>query len=223
MIVRIINGERSRTRVKICGLTRPEDAARAVELGADALGVVFADSPRQVDIHRAREIFAAAPAYVARVGVFVDPSPDFVADAASRCGIDWVQLSGDETPELARAIDAPVIKAIHVESAADLERAREFPAAAFLLDAPTTDGRKGGTGIAFDWADAERLPWPRDRVIMAGGLRPDNVAQAIRRLRPGGVDVSSGVESEPGIKDAVRLEEFITAVREVDRRIRLAQ
>lgn len=229
MIVRIdqsegANGtERPRTRVKICGLTRPADAARAVELGADALGVVFAESPRQVGIDRAREILAAAPPYVARVGVFVDPELDFVREAVDRCGIDWVQLSGDEPPELAQAIGAPVIKAVHVDGAADLERALEFPAAALLLDAPAIDGRRGGTGVAFDWSSAERLPWPRSRTIVAGGLRPHNVGNAIRQLRPGGVDVSSGVESAPGVKDPALIEAFITAVREADRRLRLTR
>jgi phosphoribosylanthranilate isomerase len=209
------------TRVKICGLTRPADAEFAARRGADALGVVFASGPRQLDIVRATQVLAAAPASVQRVGVFADQALDFIHEALERCRLDWIQLHGHETAELAAALSAKVIKAVRLGSAADLERARDYPADAFLLDAPAADGRLGGTGAVFDWSEAEQLPWPRSKVIVAGGLTPENVGAAVERLRPGGVDVSSGVEVAPGVKDHALTAAFITAVREADARIRL--
>lgn len=207
------------TRVKICGLTRPVDAEFAARQGADALGVVFATSPRQLDILRAAEVLAAAPATVQRVGVFADHELEFIREAMESCRLDWIQLHGHEDAEFAAALSAKVIKAVRMASAADLERARDYPADVFLLDAPAADGRLGGRGEAFDWSEAERLPWPRNRVIVAGGLNPENVGAAIERLRPGGVDVSSGIEAAPGVKDHALTAAFIVAVREADARI----
>jgi phosphoribosylanthranilate isomerase len=214
--------DHQRTWVKICGLTRPEDAEHAARSGADALGIVFAASPRQLDIERASEILGAVPARIARVGVFADQPPEFVQEAARVCRLDWVQLSGHEPAELAAVLSTNVIKAVHVRDVYDLEAARSYPAQAFLLDAPVMGGRMGGTGSSFDWSQAERLPWPRYKVIVAGGLNPGNVSAAIERLRPGGVDVSSGVESSPGIKDRSKIDAFMSAVREVDARLRAA-
>jgi phosphoribosylanthranilate isomerase len=211
----------SKTRVKICGLTRPEDAASAVELGADAVGVVFAASPRQVEVAQAVRVLENVPSYVQRVGVFADQPAELIREAVQMCRLDWVQLSGDESPELASSIDAPIMKAIHVRDAGDVEMRRGYPADAFLLDAPPIDGQMGGTGSAFDWSKAEDLPWPLRQVVVAGGLDAGNVGLAIERLRPGGVDVSSGVESSPGVKDAEKIEAFVLAVREADRRLRL--
>jgi phosphoribosylanthranilate isomerase len=207
------------TRVKICGLTRPVDAEFAGQQGADALGVVFASGPRQLDIVRAVEVLTAVPARVQRVGVFADQALEFIQEAMERCRLDWIQLHGHETAELAAALSAKVIKAVRVAGAADLEQARDYPADAFLLDAPAADGRLGGTGEVFDWSEAEHLPWPRSKVIVAGGLNPENVGAAVERLRPGGVDVSSGVEATPGVKDHALTAAFIAAVRATDARI----
>jgi phosphoribosylanthranilate isomerase len=221
--------------VKVCGLTRPRDAELAARLGAAALGVVLAASPRQVDIRRARAIFAAASPAPARVGVFVDPDPSFVAEAAIALDLDWIQLSGQEPPGAALAIlDAVhtaragdgsgpatgLIKAIHVRSAGAIAAHADYPAHVFLLDAPPVVAgggtRMGGTGRVFDWAEAATLPWDRDRVALAGGLTADNVRAAARAVRPAMVDVSSGVESAPGIKDPARLATFLDAARRIE-------
>lgn len=213
--------------VKICGLTRPGDALLAAELGADAVGVVFAAGPRQVSVAQAAEVLGSVPLGVARVGVFVDPDPELVAEAAAACMLDWVQLSGRENPEaagrateaaqgaLARLAPPGLLKAVHVETADSLEAMAAYPADAFLLDAPPLGGRMGGTGRRFAWADAARLPWERRRVALAGGLTAENVGAAIAAVRPAMVDVSSGVESAPGIKDATRMAAFLAAVRRI--------
>ncbi len=215
--------------VKVCGLTRPEDAALAARLGAAALGVVFAPSPRRLEIDRAAAVLAAAPPGLARVGVFVDPAPAFVAEAVRACALDWVQLSGRESAEAALEIMAAVaaagarpglIRAVHVHGGADIRALADYPADAFLLDAPplrTDDGeRMGGTGRTFDWSRAAALPWDRERVALAGGLEPANLATAVRAVRPAIVDVSSGVESAPGIKDPARLAALLDAAREIE-------
>jgi phosphoribosylanthranilate isomerase len=214
--------------VKVCGLTRPSDAALAAELGAPALGVVFAPSPRQVDPARGAEVLEAAPPGVLRVGVFVDPEPAFVAEAVEVCGLHWVQLSGREPPEVALAImegvgtapGAPgppgLLKAVHVRVPEDLQAAADYPADAFLLDSPPLGGRMGGTGRSFDWNVAGALPWERKKVVLAGGLTARNLAVAVAAVRPAMVDVSSGVESAPGIKDAARLRDFLQAAARIE-------
>ena len=215
--------------VKVCGLTRAEDAALAARSGAAALGVVFAPSSRQVDPVRAAEVFRGVPGHVARVGVFVDPEPGLVAEAVARCGLDWVQLSGMESAEQAveiareaqkavagateRQFTPRMLKAVHVHSADDLLAAADYPADAFLLDAPPADGLMGGTGRRFDWRAAAMVPWHRMRVVLGGGLTAANVSAAMAVVRPGAVDVCSGVEAAPGIKDPVRLTAFLAAVR----------
>jgi phosphoribosylanthranilate isomerase len=208
--------------VKICGLTRPEDAALAARLGAAALGVVLAPSPRQVSTKRAAEVLAAAPPGVARVGVFVGAEVQEIGEAVEVCGLDWVQLSGGSRGGLRVGVGElrgqggwGAIRAVHVGDVGDLERAAGDDADAFLLDAPVRDGRMGGTGRRFDWGLAAELPWAASRVIVAGGLTAENVAAAIAALRPGMVDVSSGVEAAPGIKDAGRMAAFMEAVRRV--------
>lgn len=208
-------------RLKVCGLTTRDDAALAVSLGADALGVVlWRHSPRAVDAAAGAGILAVAPPGVARIGVFVDATLDEVARAVDRCALDFVQLAGDESPQLARAIaertGVRVIRAVHVDGPDSIDRFADYPADFFLLDAPRRAG-VGGTGQRFEWKDAARLPWPSERMIVAGGLRPGNVAAALAALRPGAVDVCSGVETLPGRKDAAALREFIDAVRFHDR------
>lgn len=206
-----------RTRIKICGLTRAEDAAAAVSAGADALGVVLAPSKRRVTLDEAAEVFAAVPPLVARVGVFVDAHADEVWEAVARLGLAAVQFHGDEAPETCAAAPVPVIKALRVGPDYSPERADAYRGAvsAVLLDT-FVPGEQGGTGVAFDWYDvAGRLPrWAP--VLLAGGLGPANVGAAIQALHPYAVDVSSGVESAPGVKDHRSIDAFAAAVRAAD-------
>lgn len=206
-----------RTRIKICGLTRPEDAACAVAAGADALGVVLAPSKRQVTLAQAAAVFADVPPLVARVGVFVDARADDVWEAVARLGLTAVQFHGDEAPETCATAPAPVIKALRVGPDFDPAEAERYrgTVSALLLDTFVV-GERGGTGQAFGWHDvAGRLPtWAP--VVLAGGLGPDNVAAAIGALGPFAVDVSSGVEHAPGVKDHHLIERFAAAVRAAD-------
>jgi phosphoribosylanthranilate isomerase len=199
-------------RVKICGITRLEDALLALELGADALGFVFVDgSPRRVTPEQTRVITAALPPLCARVGVFADEAPRAMEATALVAGLTCLQLHGDETPESCRALTLPWYKAHRVGDDFDLERLRRFGGAAFLLDA-AAPGALGGTGRSFDWSVARRAAG-YGRVILAGGLTPDNIEAAITAARPYAVDVSSGVESAPGRKDGVLLKRFIERTR----------
>ncbi|MBN2247566.1 MAG: phosphoribosylanthranilate isomerase [Coriobacteriia bacterium] len=206
-----------RTRIKICGLTRPEDAAAAVAAGADALGVILAPSKRRVTFDQAAAVFAGVPPLVARVGVFVDAHADDVWEAVARLGLTAVQFHGDEAPEMCEAAPVPVIKALRVGPGFDPSVAERYRGvvSALLLDTLVA-GEKGGTGKAFGWHDvAGRLPaWAP--VLLAGGLGPDNVAEAIGVLRPFAVDVSSGVEQAPGVKDHRLIERFVSAVHTAD-------
>jgi len=189
--------------VKICGITRLEDAEAAVALGANALGFVFwPKSPRYIDPYRARAIVASLPPFVSAVGLFVNQSPGHIASVASLARLSVVQLHGDETPEEAATLGRPIVRALSLEAAAGaLDR---WPArVTILLDAHDPD-RRGGTGRTIDW-DAAAAIARRRRVVLAGGLNPDNIAAAVERVRPFGVDVSSGVESAPGRKDVGRL------------------
>ncbi len=208
-----------RTRIKICGITRAEDAAFAVACGADAIGFVFAPSPRQVTLTRAAEVAANVPPPVARVGVFVDPELDWVEQAVEAAGLTAVQLCGDESPEMCRVISVPVIKTIAVGTHFGSDSVEPFRgyAAALLLDT-YVPGKAGGTSQTFDWHTAGRPPgWAP--VFVAGGLTPLNVAEAIRVLRPYAVDVSSGVETSPGIKDHAKIEAFCAEVRAADQEV----
>jgi len=211
----------SRTRIKICGLTRAEDAAAAVAGGADALGVVLAPSKRQVTLDQAAAVFADAPPLVARIGVFVDAQADDVWEAVARLGLTAVQFHGDEAPETCAAAPVPVIKALRVGpgfDGADVDRYRGA-VAALLLDT-YVPGEQGGTGTAFEWSRVADM-LPRDiPVLLAGGLGPDNVAEAVRMLHPYAVDVSSGVERSPGVKDGAKIAAFCDAVRVADGEVR---
>ena len=224
----MLSESRARTRVKICGITRVEDALCAARAGADAIGLNFwAGTPRRVSAEQARAIAAALPAFVTVVGLFVDPQPDEVRAALAAVPLDVLQFHGDEPPELCTAFGRPYIKAVPVRPGVDLlQYARRFDGArALLFDAFQPDGMPGGTGSTFDWS---RLPKELTdassrRLIISGGLTPDNVAAAIRELRPWGVDVSSGVEvigddGQPlrGIKSSTRIFAFIREVRNAD-------
>jgi len=203
-------------KVKFCGITRLEDAEEAARLGAWAIGLVhYRKSPRSVRYSDAAVIGAAMKRKCEVVGVFVNPTLDRVVDAAGNSGLTMVQLSGEEGPafctEVARRTGCPVIKAIHVSSAADLQRAEPFRTAWHLFDS-RRGTKRGGTGEAFDW---ELLAGNQTGVpfILAGGLDPENVSGAIAVARPQAVDVASGVESAPGIKDHALMARFIEAAQ----------
>jgi phosphoribosylanthranilate isomerase len=201
-----------RTRVKICGITRPEDALVAVDLGVDALGLVFyAPSPRNVTIATAADVARQIPAFVSVVGLFVNAEPSFVEEVIANVGLSLLQFHGDETPEDCERFGLPYIKAIRVKADTNLvQYARDFTSAKALLLDTYTEGVAGGTGQVFDWnLIPNTLPKP---VILAGGLHVNNVAQAIKQVNPYAVDVSGGVEARKGIKDAQKIAAFMQQV-----------
>jgi phosphoribosylanthranilate isomerase len=208
-----------RTRVKICGITRVEDALAAVAAGADAIGLVFYEhSARNVSVAQAAAISRELPAFVNAVGLFVDATPDFIRSVLTAVHLDTLQFHGDETPEQCAAYGLPFIKAIRVKPETNLlQCANEFSAAKALLLDTYAEGQAGGTGHAFDW---NLIPtcMTTDRsvktpvLILAGGLNDDNVALAIEQVRPYAVDVSGGVESAKGIKDQAKIARFMQAV-----------
>jgi phosphoribosylanthranilate isomerase len=208
-----------RTRIKICGITRPADALAAAHAGADAIGLVFyPPSPRYLSAERALEIREALPPFVQTVALFVNPDATQVAQVIGRLRPAMLQFHGDETPQFCGQFGMPYVKACRVKSGVStgvdlLEYLRPFSgAAAWLLDSFVE--AYGGVGESFDWS---LVPARRDRpLILSGGLARENVAEAVRRVRPWGVDVSSGVESAKGIKDAVKIAAFIEEVRNAD-------
>ena len=204
-----------RTRVKICGITRAQDAIKAVEFGADAIGLVFYDkSPRAVSIDDARAIIQKIPPFVSIVGLFVDPSPKDVAAVLHRVSLDLLQFHGDELPSECSAYGKPYIKAIKIREGIDIAaQVNKYTSArGILLD--TYDPKvPGGTGRVFDWSVIPKgLSKP---IILAGGLTPENVWQAITKVRPFAVDVSGGVEADKGIKDIEKLAAFMRGVQSV--------
>lgn len=205
-----------RTRVKICGLTRFEDAELAVQLGADALGFIFwPRSPRAVTPDVVRDIVRHLPALPVRVGVFVNATPEEVADVAKTAALDVVQLHGDEDVAQYAHLALRVIKSVDVGSAVTLDDASRLPPAVVPLVDAVDPAQRGGTGKVADWASAARLA-SRRPVILAGGLTEENVAQAILQVRPWAVDVSSGVEWTHGIKSPDRMRAFFERVREAN-------
>ena len=200
--------------VKICGITRAEDASLAVSLGATAIGFIFwPSSPRAISPLRARAIVDALPESVTTVGVFVNAGRDEIEAAADEANLQAVQLHGDETPALARSLSRRVIKAVALTGDID-ERINDWPGTMLLLDAHDP-AKRGGTGRIIDWDRAAAIARARD-VILAGGLGPENVADAVARVRPAGIDVSSGVESSPGIKDPEKLRALFDALAGVE-------
>jgi phosphoribosylanthranilate isomerase len=199
-------------KVKICGITRIDDALQACACGADALGLVFYEkSPRCVTREQARAIVAALPPFVTTVGLFVNEPPESIRETVDFCGLDVIQLHGDEGPEACRIPPHRVLKALRVKGEESLTGIADYQVSALLLDAWHPDSY-GGTGRLGDWKLAARLAAERP-VILAGGLNPENIAEAIRQVRPYGVDVSSGVESSPGRKDPARVAAFIRNAR----------
>ncbi len=204
------------TRIKCCGMTRIEDAVLAARLGADAIGVVFtARSRRQVSLARAREIVAAMPVFVDTVALFMDDDAGLVQRVIDEVGPSLLQFHGGESDPWCAQFGRPFLKAIAMgDGVAALPRLREYPQASGLLLDGHGFGEAGGGGKVFDWSMMPNdLTQP---VILAGGLQPDNVGSAVRAVRPWAVDVASGVESAPGIKDPQRLRAFIEAVRTAD-------
>lgn len=191
--------------VKICGVTRLEDAEAAVEAGADAIGFVFwPNSPRFIDPFRARAIAAALPPFVTAVGLFVNQPAEYVNGVASLVRLGAVQLHGDEKPRDAVLIQRPTIKAVSPAALSTPDAVNAWPRSVTLLLDAYDPERRGGTGRTVDWTAAAAIATTR-RAILAGGLTPENIAEAIARVRPFGVDVSSGVEAAPGIKDRAKI------------------
>jgi phosphoribosylanthranilate isomerase len=201
-------------KIKICGITNVEDALSAVEFGADALGFVFARSPRQVDPETASAIIGAVPAFVSKVGVFVDEDPCRVREIAAICGLDTIQLHGSEAPDACERFMPRVIKAIRVRDERSLEGLGTYvgKSAGFVLDTFSSE-RNGGTGMTFDWSLAVKAKRFGVPIILAGGLNPQNIRTALETAHPHGVDASSGVEARPGKKRRPLLKAFIEQVR----------
>jgi phosphoribosylanthranilate isomerase len=199
------------TRVKVCGITNSEDALCAVRLGASALGFVFYEkSPRFVAPEEAGEIIRKVPPFVTKVGVFVNAGADYLREARDIARFDVYQFHGDETPEFCSAFGEDYIKAIRVKDADSLEAVNLYDTDAFLFDAYSPDAY-GGTGENFSWDVLSGRKLGDKFVILSGGLNPDNVRDAIRAVGPYAVDVSSGVESSPGVKDHLKLGRFMEA------------
>jgi len=199
--------------VKICGITNIPDALAAAEAGADAVGLMFCDrSPRNISLTTAVEIARALPPFMIKVGVFVDPAEEMVMRAIGECGLNIVQFHGNETPEFCAQFPVMVLKAFRIRDAESLKALPEYQTDAWLLDAYSAD-KQGGTGEKFNWdlaVEAQKFGKP---IFLAGGLTPENVADAVRKVQPYAVDVSSGVESAPGKKDHAKVQAFVKAAK----------
>lgn len=205
------------TRVKICGITNREDALTAVQLGADALGFVFSHSPRQITPEKADKIISQLPPFILCVGVFANENRDRVIEVMDSCSLDVIQLHGNESPRLCselKEFNKKLIKGIRVQNSSSLENLKEYNVDGFLLDSFVEDSF-GGTGKVFNWdlIDKKKIPKP---FILSGGLCADNVIEAINLLHPYGVDASSRLEKEPGIKDPEKVRAFMEAVKKAD-------
>ncbi len=202
-------------KVKICGVTNVADALAAAEAGADMIGLNFYEgSPRHISLQTAMEIHRALPPFVLRVGVFVNPEEELVMRALGECGLSLLQFHGDEPSEFCTQFGAMSMKAFRIQDAGSLQALENYQTDAFLLDAHSKNGL-GGTGETFNWdlaVEAQKFGKP---IFLAGGLKPENVADAVRQVQPFAVDVSSGVESAPGKKDVAKVRAFIEAVRAV--------
>ena len=201
------------TRVKVCGITTAEDCSLVVEAGADAIGFIFyKKSARFVETPKAREIMRGMPPFVSSVALFVDPQPDQVSDVIKSVQPDLLQFHGNESVEFCEQFDKNYIKAIRVHKNIDLIQLSDYYSSAkgLLLDS-FVEGEKGGTGVTFDWElIPDELPCP---IILAGGLNPNNVGMAISKVKPWAVDVSSGVEASPGVKDINKIKAFFQGVK----------
>ena len=202
----------TQVKVKICGMTNLKDVKVAVDGGVDAVGFIFyKKSPRSVTMQVVREIVLELPPFVDSVGVFVNETAEQINKISDHCKLDRVQLHGDESPAFCKKIRRRVIKVIRVKDIQSLKKLSDYPVSSFLLDTFSED-KYGGTGKVFDW----NLAYPAKKygpIILAGGLTPNNVRQAIQRIQPYGVDVCSGVESQPGIKDHKKMQAFLKNVK----------
>ncbi len=202
-----------RPRIKICGITRPQDGVLAAALGADAIGLVFyANSPRNVSVDQAKAVIAALPPFVKVVALFMNPSPDYVREVLEQVPVDLLQFHGEEPASICASFDRPYIKAIPM-GGGDVDAvvyAEKHPlCAGFLLDSHAL-GKAGGSGETFDWT---QIPEDFDRpLILAGGLTPANVVEAVSQVKPYAVDISSGVEVSKGVKNKALMAEFIRGV-----------
>jgi phosphoribosylanthranilate isomerase len=206
-----------RTWVKMCGITRLEDAAACVEAGVDALGFVFAESPRRVDPDAACAIIRKLPPHVLRFGVFVDETPAEIGRVLTKTEVDRVQLHGFEEPMVHELAGTRVVKVFRARDESVLREIDEWSPDFFVLDSWIPD-RAGGTGRTFDWSVAKRAR-EMGRLVLAGGLTVENVGRAIHEVRPFGVDVSTGIEERPGWKDPKKVRAFVDAVRAADREL----
>ena len=205
-----------RTRVKICGITRPEDGLAAARSGADAIGLVFYEkSPRVIDVQQAQQICHRLPAFVTVVSLFMNPEKSLVDEVLEKCPIDLLQFHGTEPAEFCRSFAKPYIKALGMAGDTPLQQLAEpyGDARGILLDSHQL-GAAGGTGETFDWNKIP--PAYRESIILAGGLNPDNVAAAVQRVRPYAVDLSSGVEQAPGIKDSDLILRLMNEIKRID-------
>ena len=200
-------------KIKICGITQYEDARVAANLGVDALGFIFYEkSARYIPPKKAGEIIAKLPPFISKVGVFVDAHPTSIMQAASESGIDTVQLHGNEPPQTALRLPFTIIKAFSVSPDWDMSVLDTYPAAGFLLDTWDTD-KKGGTGKTCDWQIAKSAALRHKNIILAGGLGPVNIKEALEAVQPYAVDVNSGVEIKPGIKNPHKVKEVVAIVK----------
>ena len=195
-------------KVKICGITNKEDALYAAGCGADALGFIFYEkSPRYIEPDNAKTIIAALPPFVTTVGVFVNKDFNDIRDITLLTGVTVVQLHGDESPSYCNLVEGKLIKAIRVKNYSSIEGLKKYDVDVFLLDSFDKNSF-GGSGLTFDWKLAEKAK-QYGKIILAGGLTPDNVEEAVKKVAPYGVDVNSGVEKKPGIKNKNKVKEFI--------------
>lgn len=200
-------------RVKICGITRFEDARVAAHMGVDALGFIFVKkSPRYIEPKTVAAIVKQLPPFISRVGVFVDEERDTIVQIAREAHIDTIQLHGSETTALCRDLPFPVIKSLAAYPDTDLSLFKQYPVAGILLDT-WNKGLQGGTGMCGDWAFAKKAAQSYDRIILAGGLCPANLLEALSTVQPHGVDINSGVEVMPGIKNPHKIREALRIIR----------
>jgi phosphoribosylanthranilate isomerase len=202
------------TRIKICGITNKEDALGAVELRVDALGFIFAESPRRVGPEIVCEIAKLLPPFISTVGVFVDEDREKVKEIADLCSLSTLQFHGEESPVYCQGFRQKIIKSFRVKDESVLKKAVSYKVDAYLLDTYLS-GRSGGTGKTFNWEIATKVKRLGVPLILSGGLNPDNIARALREVRPYAVDISSGVESKEGKKDYGKLERLVKVVRKV--------
>lgn len=203
------------TRVKICGITNQDDALCAAETGAHALGFVFySKSPRNIKLRIAAKICQALPPFISKVGVFVNESEATIQKIVRECGLSAIQLHGDESPAFCQKFDLPVIKAFQIRSIKDMAQLSKYQVNGHLLDT-YSEKMRGGTGAVFDWNLAVKAKRFGRRIILSGGLTPQNVVQAIRKVQPFAMDVSSGVEKSPGKKDPAKIKSFLRACMKV--------